>query len=223
MNFFIQWIDASADALTDKSLLPTTLDTLLGKYDDGTYFNPFLTGLEYEISSTETPQNNPMADTTPFNTVSTNKIHGSIGNVNYFVKNGSEPFEAASDVDFGLFTLADAAMQVVFEEYETELDAYNDLAEKYNTAFESARTDNTVEVPALPCPPNKPSHGDNVEFKTNTAKYDSADQESDLSSISKDTIYYSPLNIAIVDSEAKAKNDNRRLGHLYANADASDV
>lgn len=110
-------------------------------------------------------------------------------------------------------------MQAVFDEYAVNVDAYNILAEKYNEEYEKAKTDNTVIVPDIPCAPTIPTNAQNLKFEYDTSKYDEASQRG--FTIAKDTIFYTPLNLAQMNSSTEAKYDNRRFGHLYTNADAS--
>lgn len=88
--FFIQWIDATTEALTNDSLLPTTADVIIGGYPsaEGTFFNPFVAGYVTDAPTADTAHNNPRDHTTPFNTEMSN-FDGSIGNVNYWKKEGS--------------------------------------------------------------------------------------------------------------------------------------
>lgn len=109
-------------------------------------------------------------------------------------------------------------MDTVYDEYSDRVDDYNKLAKTYNDAFEAVKTDNTVVVPDLPCPPTLPSNGNEIVFESDKQYFDDATQQGALNgSITKDTIYYVPLNAAKIVS-GKAKYDARRFGNLYTNA-----
>lgn len=139
--------------------------------------------------------------------------------MNYWLVDGENAKLAAENVDFNLFSVAEAVMETVYTEYSGRVDDYNDLAKKYNDAYELAKTDNTAVVPDLPCPPTLPTNGNKLDFKALTTNYKTDLQQSALNgSIKKDTIYYVPLDTTDVGSSSDAKYDARRLGNLYTNA-----
>merc|ERR1719454_831874 len=115
-------------------------------------------------------------------------------------------------------------MDAVYADYSSELVKYNDLADAYNTAMTNVATDNTTEIPPIPCAPTLPTDPKLVEFVSDKAKPQSAAQLTALSSIAKDTIYYTPINSAVDGTSGNESNlDSRKFGHLYMQADGTEA